>query len=77
MRFSEVTALKKKPPFKSAVCLITLLVLFNGPTIGNALAAQSECIRCHTKLKSLIRLCWAVEKIKPRPPQSAETSGEG
>lgn len=38
---------------------------------------QSQCIQCHTNLKKLIRLCWEVEKIKPKAKGSAETSGEG
>lgn len=38
---------------------------------------KSQCIACHCNLKKLIRLCWEVEKIKPRPKASEETSGEG
>jgi|GEM_PF-1900583 len=40
-------------------------------------SGQSQCIACHTDLKKLIRLCWEVEKIKPKPPASKENSGEG
>ena len=72
-----MTGLKQKPPAAIAVFLLTLPVIFAGLSVGSALAAQSECVKCHTNLKALIRLCWEVEKIKPRPPQSAETSGEG
>ena len=39
--------------------------------------ASSRCVVCHADLKGLIRLCWEVEKIKPRPKTSAETAGEG
>jgi hypothetical protein len=39
--------------------------------------ASNQCVACHTDLKGLIRLCWQVEKIKPRPKASAETAGEG
>jgi hypothetical protein len=38
---------------------------------------QSQCIACHTDLKKLMRLCWEIEKIRPKPRASAETSGEG
>ncbi len=38
---------------------------------------SSQCIQCHTNLKKLIRLCWEVEKLKPRKGQSSETTGEG
>jgi len=38
---------------------------------------DSECINCHTNLKKLIRLSWEIEKIRPKPAESAETSGEG
>ena len=40
-------------------------------------AAASQCVRCHTRVKGLIRLSWAVEKLRPKPVRSAETSGEG
>ena len=39
--------------------------------------ASSRCVACHTDLKGLIRLCWEVEKIKPRPKTSSEIAGEG
>jgi hypothetical protein len=37
----------------------------------------SECVRCHTNVKGLIRLGWEVEKVKPKAGKSAQTSGEG
>ena len=63
-----------------AVSLFLLYVFFN---FDQATAAEfrspnkSECINCHSNLKKLVRLCWEVEKIKPKPKHSAETSGEG
>lgn len=39
--------------------------------------AKSECITCHTDVNKLIRLGWEIEKIRPKPGKSAETSGEG
>jgi len=38
---------------------------------------QSQCVACHSNLKSLIRLCWEVEKKRPKTGTSAETAGEG
>jgi hypothetical protein len=38
---------------------------------------RSQCVQCHANLKKLIRLCWEVEKIKPRTKTSTETAGEG
>jgi hypothetical protein len=40
-------------------------------------SAESQCVRCHTRVKGLIRLSWSVEKLRPKPVRSAETSGEG
>jgi hypothetical protein len=40
-------------------------------------AKESECVKCHTNVKGLIRLGWEVEKIKGKPASSAETEGEG
>jgi hypothetical protein len=40
-------------------------------------AAESECVKCHTDAKGLIRLGWEVEKIKGKPVSSAEIEGEG
>jgi hypothetical protein len=38
---------------------------------------DSECVRCHTDVKGLIRLGWEIEKIKGKPAESSETQGEG
>jgi hypothetical protein len=57
--------------------------LFVGTHITQAFAVikkaspRSECVRCHTNVKKLIRLGWEVEKVKPKQAKSKETSGEG
>jgi hypothetical protein len=57
---------------------ILVSLLFCPPFLSSqAVENQNQCIRCHTNLKKLIRLCWEVEKIKPKSKGSAETSGEG
>ncbi len=38
---------------------------------------ESECISCHTNLKDLMRLCWKIEKMRPKQADSEETSGDG
>jgi hypothetical protein len=49
------------------------------PLIGGEKGTESEskCITCHTNLKDLMRLCWKIEKMRPKKAESAETSGEG
>jgi hypothetical protein len=77
--YIEVTALKGRPSlFWGAVWLLAFTLIL-GPTaaIAQQTATPSECVACHANLKKLIRLCWEVEKIKPKLAQSAETSGEG
>lgn len=59
----------------SLLLLLFCLVLIACPV--SAGESQSQCVACHTDLKKLIRLCWEVEKIKPKPPASEENSGEG
>ena len=39
--------------------------------------SQSECVKCHTDVKGLIRLGWEVEEVKGKPAASAEIEGEG
>lgn len=46
-------------------------------SVAEKAAAQSQCITCHTDVKKLIRLSWEIEKIRPKPEKSVETSGEG
>jgi hypothetical protein len=55
-------------------------VLFIGltsKTSGTGPTAESQCVKCHTDAKRLIRLSWEIEKIRPKPAKSALTSGEG
>lgn len=63
------------------IIAFALIVFSLYPTQGYAKAetaeARSECITCHTDVKKLIRLGWEIEKIRPKPGKSAETSGEG
>jgi hypothetical protein len=40
-------------------------------------SGSSSCIDCHTNFKKLIRLCWKIEAMRPKPLKSEETSGEG
>ena len=40
-------------------------------------ANESECAKCHTHVKGLIRLGWEIEKIKGKPAASSEIQGEG
>jgi hypothetical protein len=59
----------------AAFCLGCLAFV---PTRDAAAAAKpSQCVACHSNLKKLIRLCWKVEALKPKPAASEETSGEG
>jgi hypothetical protein len=51
---------------------------FSGiPRAGLESDSESECVKCHTDVKGLIRLGWEVEKVKGKPAASAETEGEG
>ena len=40
-------------------------------------ASVSECVKCHTNVKGLIRLGWKIEEIKGKPSVSEEIEGEG
>jgi hypothetical protein len=71
---------KVKKPILFATLVLFLANLMIAGWLSAALATEvteSECIRCHTNVKGLIRLSWDVEKVKPAKPKSAETSGEG
>lgn len=57
--------------------IVLVSLIFSPIFFVQASENQSQCIRCHTNLKSLIRLCWEVEKTKPKAKGSSETSGEG
>jgi len=45
--------------------------------INKGIAAENECVNCHTNLKKLMDLSWEVKKIKPKQKLSKEISGEG
>jgi hypothetical protein len=53
------------------------IVPWSYQNLSEAGEGGSRCIDCHTNLKKLIRLCWKVEALKPKPLKSEETSGEG
>jgi hypothetical protein len=53
------------------------LVLTPKIWISKGIAAENECVNCHTNLKKLMDLSWEVKKIKPRQKLSKEISGEG
>ena len=54
-----------------------LVLCLARPVVPGAGTAQSQCAGCHSDLKRLIRLCWEVEKIRPKAGPSAENAGEG
>lgn len=57
---------------------ILVAVLLLGGVLWNGLAAaESQCIKCHTDLKGLVKLTLELEKQRPKPVKSAETTGEG
>jgi len=45
--------------------------------ISTGIAAENECVNCHTNLKKLMDLSWEIKKIKPKQKLSKEISGEG
>jgi len=47
------------------------------PSPSADFSSESECVKCHTDVKGLIRLGWEIEKIKGKPAESAEIQGEG
>ena len=53
------------------------LILTQKGLISKEIAAENECVNCHTNLKKLMELSWEVKKIKPKQKLSEETSGEG
>jgi hypothetical protein len=62
----------------AGLIVVFAVMTFLGPAREYAKAeAKSECIACHTDLKELIRLSREIEKIRPGPSKSAETSGKG
>ena len=61
----------------SILCLSVEIGLAQQAAFADKAEPDSECVRCHTDVKGLIRLGWEVEKIKPKAGQSAEISGEG
>jgi len=73
------TKLKAKKIFIWAIVFFLPLLLVLTPTtwINKGIAAENECVNCHTNLKKLMDLSWEVKKIKPEQKLSREISGEG
>jgi hypothetical protein len=71
--------LKGKRRFIWAVVffLPLFLVLTPKTSVNKEIAAENECVNCHTNLKKLMDLSWEVKKIKPKQELSKEISGEG
>jgi hypothetical protein len=69
----------RKRTFLFIFVFYAILFVFFTPkySMNEEIATDSECIKCHADLKKLIRLCWEVEKTKPKKGQSAEIYGEG
>ena len=58
--------------------LASVAVVWNPPDLSAAENdGNSSCIACHTNVKKLIKLCWKIEALRPKPLKSSETSGEG
>ena len=64
----------------AAVFVLFLLIFYTALTQKAAadkeINPKTECIKCHTDAKKLIRLSWKIEKIKPKPGKSKEISGD-
>ncbi len=62
-----------------AIFILIPVLLFLKPatSMTKETGTESECIGCHTNLKDLMRLCWKIEKMRPKQAASEETSGEG
>lgn len=56
---------------------IFLISLTPRISLEEEITTESQCVICHTDLSKIIRLSWQIEKIRPMPGKSAETSGEG
>ncbi|MBC8199857.1 MAG: hypothetical protein ISS67_00095 [Desulfobacterales bacterium] len=56
---------------------LSFITLNPETSIAKGIGSSSQCVNCHTNVSKLIRLSWEIEKIKPKPGKSAETSGEG
>ncbi|MGD2149483.1 MAG: hypothetical protein PVJ20_11245 [Desulfobacterales bacterium] len=71
--------MKAKKIFIRAVVFFLPLFLVLTPRtwINKGVAAENECVNCHTNLKKLMDLSWEVKKIKPKQERSKEISGEG
>ena len=71
--------MKAKKRFVWAVVFLfpLFIVLTPKTSINKEIAAENECVNCHTNLKKLMDLSWEVKKIKPKLEQSKEISGEG
>ncbi|MCD4744558.1 MAG: hypothetical protein K8R67_19010 [Desulfobacteraceae bacterium] len=66
---------------KSFILATAFILLFftTVPSLSSEKGTESEskCISCHTSLKDLMRLCWKIEKMRPKQAASEETSGDG
>jgi len=70
----------KKFVLPATILILTFLsfITLNPETsIAKGIGSSSQCVNCHTNVSKLIRLSWEIEKIRPKPGKSAETSGEG
>ena len=62
----------------AVIFFLPLFLVFTPKTsINKEIAAENECVNCHTNLKKLMDLSWEVKKIKPKEELSKEISGEG
>ncbi len=61
-----------------SIAAVALLILYGTVAVhSGSNPATSQCIRCHTDVKGLIRLGWEVAASRPASPISPETEGEG
>ena len=56
---------------------VVFLIALVSKTSMTGEATESQCVKCHTDAKKLIRISWEIEKIRPKPEKSALTAGEG
>ncbi|NQT10442.1 MAG: hypothetical protein HQ573_04635 [Desulfobacteraceae bacterium] len=56
---------------------LSFITLNPETSMAKGIDSSSQCVNCHTNVSKLIRLTWEIEKTRPKPGKSAETSGEG